>query len=263
MGKEQMEYVRVDDTNNIRTIRLSRENKMNALNFDFINELEKIFYESKYDDDVRVIILKGDGKTFCAGDDLKGMATEKRPLPDSHIKRAELGYARLIRELRNLDKPIIAQVHGYALGAGFDLVLACDLIYAEENTVFGLPFAKRGLVSGSTLLPDLIGYHKACNILFFGENISVNEAYELGLVNEVKSINELDSFTEKKANALANAPTAAIGLIKRAINDGIGNTLDEKINQHFKSVASSYSTHDYEEGKLAFKEKREPRYLGK
>ena len=253
----------VEDSNGVREITLNRPESLNSLNYDVINELEGVIKESKYNDVIRVIILKGSGKAFCAGDDLKGMATESQLVPDHVLRRAELGYTRLILALRKLDKPVIAEVHGYALGAGCDLALACDFIIAEENTKFGLVFAKRGLVSGTVLLPKLIGYQKACQYLFTGETFTAAEAEKLGLVSALYKQENLSSAVAELATRLSNAPTAAIGLIKRGINESIGASLEEAVNIQNNIVAASYSTYDYEEGKKAFKEKREPLYLGK
>lgn len=253
----------VEDKKGIRVISLNRANSLNALNYDVINELLDILDKTKLDSQIRVVIFKGEGKAFCAGDDLKGMSTDNQPAPVHALRRAELGYSRVILALRNLDKPVIAQIHGYALGAGCDLALACDLVYAEVNTKFGFVFAKRGLVAGTILFPKSVGYQKACEYLFSGNTFSASEAKDLGIVNGIyDDIDELSSRVEAKAIEFSNAPTAAIGLIKRAINDGIGTSLYESANIQDNVIAHSYGTHDYEEGKNAFKEKREPKYIG-
>ncbi|MCM3653333.1 enoyl-CoA hydratase/isomerase family protein [Metabacillus litoralis] len=256
-------HIIVDDFKGVRNIILNRPEALNSLNYDVIQELENTINESKYNETVRVVVIKGNGKAFCAGDDLKGMGTEKQPVPDHILRRAELGYGRLILALRQLDKPVIAEVHGYALGAGCDLALACDMIFAAENTKFGLVFAKRGLVSGTALLPKLIGYQKACQYLFTGDYFSADEAKELGIVNELHKPEELSFAVDQMAEKLAVAPTAAIGLIKRAMNESIGASLQQSVNIQNNVVAASYSTHDYHEGKKAFQEKREPVYFGK
>ncbi|WP_158232806.1 enoyl-CoA hydratase/isomerase family protein [Sporosarcina sp. P17b] len=257
------ENIIVEDLNGVRNITLNRPKALNSLNYDVIEELENVIKESKYNDSIRVVVLKGSGKAFCAGDDLKGMATEKQSVPEHILRRSELGYGRLILTLRNLDKPIIAEVHGYALGAGCDLALACDLVLAAEDTKFGLVFAQRGLVSGTVLLPKLIGYQKACQYLFMGEYFSALEAEKLGIVNEIHKPEELSKAVNVLAEKLSIAPTAAIGLIKRAINESIGTSLEESVKVQNTVVAASYTTHDYEEGKTAFQEKREPNYLGR
>lgn len=253
----------VEDLEGIRKIILNRPDALNSLNYDVIKELETVFFESRYNDDIRVVILKGSGRAFCAGDDLKGMGTENQPVPEHDIRRAELGYGRLIIGLRKLDKPVIAEVHGYALGAGCDLALASDIVFAAEGTKFGLVFSQRGLVAGTVLLPKLTTYQKACEYLFTGNMFSTEEAEKLGFVNKVISPEKLSEEVEKFAKKLAVAPTAAIGLMKRAINESIGSSLDEAVALQNYVIAASYNTHDYHEGKKAFVEKREPQYLGK
>lgn len=256
-------FLQIEDDQGVRNVILNRPQSLNSLNYDVIKELEEVISTSRYDDDVRVVVLKGAGKAFCAGDDLKGMATEDQPLPDHAIRRAELGYGRLILAMRKLDKPVISQVHGYALGAGCDLALASDLVFAADNTKFGLVFAKRGLVSGTVLLPKLISYQKACQYLFTGDYFTTEEALQMGIVNEMHKEEELAAAVDAFAKKLAVAPTAAIGLIKRAINDSIGVTMEQSVAIQNQVVAASYATHDYDEGKNAFMEKREPQYLGK
>jgi 2-(1,2-epoxy-1,2-dihydrophenyl)acetyl-CoA isomerase len=257
------EFLIIEDIEGIRKITLNRPQSLNSLNYDVIKELEEAIKDCRYNDNVRVVILKGKGKAFCAGDDLKGMETQNQPTPDHAIIRAELGYGRLILALRKLDKPVIAEVHGYALGAGCDLVLSCDLVFAAEDTKFGLVFSKRGLVSGTVLLPKLISYQKACQYLFTGEYFSAKEAMQFGIVNEVHKSENLTEVVDKFARALSVAPTGAIGLMKRAINNSIGATLEQSVDYQNQIVAASYFTHDYSEGKKAFQEKRAPEYLGK
>ncbi|MFC7364175.1 MULTISPECIES: enoyl-CoA hydratase/isomerase family protein [Bhargavaea] len=256
-------FIDLEDQKGVRFITINRPDSLNALNYDVIQQLEDVLRESQYNESVRTIVIKGNGKAFCAGDDLRGMGTEQQPVPKGNRKRAELGYGRVITAIRSIDKPVIAQVHGYALGAGCDIALACDLVYAAEDTRFGLVFAKRGLVAGTVLLPKLVGYQKACEYLFLGEQFSVTEAKRIGLVNEICSNDELTGAVKDLAERLATAPTAAIGLIKRAINESIGASIEESVRHQNNAIASSYTTHDYEEGKKAFQEKREPVYLGR
>lgn len=263
MNELNHKHIVIEDLRGVRKIILNRPESLNSLNYDVIKELEEVIRDSRYNDTVRVIILKGNGKAFCAGDDLKGMGTENQPVPEHTLRRAELGYGRVILALRQLDKPVIAEVHGYALGAGCDLALSCDLVFAAENTKFGLVFAKRGLVSGTVLLPKLIGYQKACQYLFTGEYFSASEAERLGIINELHKPEELSSAVDKMAEQLSVSPTAAIGLIKRAINESIGASLEKSVSLQNNVVAASYSTHDYNEGKKAFQEKREPSYMGR
>jgi 2-(1,2-epoxy-1,2-dihydrophenyl)acetyl-CoA isomerase len=252
----------VEDRNGIRTVTLNRPESLNAINYDILDELEQVSRDSHYNGDVRVLVLKGAGRAFCAGDDLKGMGTSRTPLPEDAMKRADLGYPRFILALRRMAKPVIAHVHGFALGAGCDLALSCDLVFAAEDTQFGLVFAKRGMLSGTVLLPSLVGYQRACEILFSGETFSAQEALRLGLVNKVGPADGIRRTVDEWAERLAASPTAAIGMMKKAINQSIGLSLETAVDIQRYTVALSYHTHDYDEGKQAFVEKRAPKFTG-
>lgn len=258
----ELTTLKVNDNKNIREIILNRPNSLNSINYDVLSELEFVIDDSKFNDDVRAIIIKGSGRAFCAGDDLKGMGTEKTPFPyDNQIKRVELMYSRIIISLRKLLKPVIAQVHGYALGAGCDLALACDLIFAEKDTQFGLVFIKRGLTGGTALLPKTIGYHKACELLFSGDMFSANFAKEMGIVNFIGTKKEIEYKVTEWAEKLSHSPTTAIGLMKNALNQDL--ELERAINIQKYVSQSVYYTLDKEEGSKAFFEKREPNFKGK
>ena len=254
----------VNDQEGIRTITLNRPNALNAINYDVLDEFEMVISDSKNNDNVRVIVINGNGKAFCAGDDLKGMGTIRTPLPeDSPLKRSELGYTRIILELRNINKPVIAQVHGFALGAGCDLALSCDMIIAAKDTKFGLVFAKRGLLGGTALLPQMVGYQKACEILFTGDMFSAEEAHKMGIVNYVTNIEDLDKAVRDWAVRFSKAATGQLGMMKKAINQSIGSSLERSIDYQRYITAIMYNTFDHDEGKKAFIEKREPSFIGK
>lgn len=252
--------VQVRDDHGVRTVTLNRPARLNAINYDLIDALETITQDSHRDPGVRVLVLKGSGRAFCAGDDLKGMGTVRIPLPQDATARAELGYPRFILALRHMAKPILAQVHGYALGAGCDLALSCDLVFADEDAKFGLVFAQRGMVSGTALLPRLVGYQAACDLLFSGRTFDASEAKALGLVNSVLPSTRLEDEVATRAKQLAEGPTVALGLIKRAVNHSLGVTLESAVRVQQSAIAASYNTEDYFEGKTAFLEKRSPHF---
>lgn len=259
-----LEHIVVSDQDGVRTIMLNRPDSLNALNYDVLDELEEVLRDCQDNEEVRVVVLKGAGRAFCAGDDLKGMGTAKTPLPeDRPLRRAELGYTRFIPAFRQLAKPVLAQVHGYALGAGCDLALSCDLIFAAEGTKFGFVFAKLGLLGGTVLLPQLVGYHRACEILFSGEMFSAEEALKLGMINQVVPLEDLDKVVAEWAVRLAKGPTGQLGMMKKVLNQSIGQSLERSIDFQRYITALMYGTHDHQEGKKAFAEKREPNFLGK
>jgi enoyl-CoA hydratase/carnithine racemase len=239
---------------------------MNALNFRVIDEFVHAVRKVAEDEAIRVLVIKGVGRAFCAGDDLKGMQEPGEPSPKSAPETEAYlwrGYVRLIKALRDLRKPVIASINGYALGAGFDLALACDFRIASENSRFGMPYVLRGLVGGTALLPRYVGIAKATELLFTGEMIDAKEAERWGLVNKVVKAEDLEKATEELANRFANAATMAIGLTKRAIDQGLGVGLDQAIEHQIHASLLAMQTEDVQEGILAFIEKREPRFKGK
>lgn len=260
---EGLHNLLVDDEAGVRTVVLNRPDSLNAINYDVLDELEHVALDSHHDPQVRVVVLKGSGRAFCAGDDLKGMGTERTPLPEDANRRAELGYPRFILALRHMAKPAIAQVHGPAMGAGCDLALSCDLVIAADDARFALPFTLRGMHGGTTLLPRLIGYQRACDLLFSGRTFDAAEAHQLGLVNTVVPADRLDEEVGARARALAEGPTAALGLAKRAMNQSLGLPLESAVEIQRHALAALYHTSDYYEGRQAFVEKRSPRYEGR
>jgi enoyl-CoA hydratase/carnithine racemase len=259
----QFENLLVQDRNAVRTITLNRPDSLNSITYDVLEELESAVAQSDFDDGVRALVLKGAGRAFCAGDDLHTMGTNRTPLPEHDaVKRAALGYPRFILALRRSRKPVIAQVHGYAMGAGCDLALACDIVFATHDARFGFVFARRGMLGGTALLVRLVGYQKACELLFGGEDFSAAEAQRLGLVNFVGTAEEVDKRVEIWSEKLATGPTTAITLMKKALNQSMGQSLEQAVDTHQHLIALMYHTDDYAEGKRAFAEKRTPRYRG-
>ena len=177
--------------------------------------------EIRDDPEVRCVILAGVGRAFCAGGDIKGMLSKfSSSSPDE--RRAGLKNAhRWLTELINLDKPVIASVNGYAVGAGMSLAMTADIIIAEENAKFAQSFVGIGLapdLAGSYLLPRLVGLHKAKELTFTGEIFDVYSAQRWGIVNQVVSADELEHVTWQLAIRLSQGPTKAIGLAKAMLN---------------------------------------------
>jgi enoyl-CoA hydratase/carnithine racemase len=250
----------------IATITLNRPEVLNALTFKLIDEFIESLQEVKEDEDARVLVVKGAGRAFCAGDDLRGMREPEEPPPRSLPEvEADLrrGYVRLIKAIRSLEKPVIASINGYALGAGFDLALACDFRIASEETRFGAPYVLRGLVGGLCLLPLYIGIPKATELLFTGRIIDAKEAEKLGLVNIVVPADNLEKATRETAEKFAKAATKAVGLMKKAINQTFAILLDQAIECQIYASLLASQTEDVKEGITAFIEKREPNFKGK
>jgi 2-(1,2-epoxy-1,2-dihydrophenyl)acetyl-CoA isomerase len=225
-------------------------------------ELQEKLEICKNDNNIRAIVITGTGKAFCAGQDL-GEATDPKG-PDLQ-KIVNEHYNPIIRQIRNIEKPIIAAVNGVAAGAGASIALCCDIVIAKESAVFVQAFSKIGLVpdSGATFfLPRLIGFQKATALMMNADLITATEAEGLGMiykvVEESKFEDEIKSFSEK----LAKMPTKGIGLTKKLLNQSMNNSLEQQLNEEEIAQTIAGKTNDYKEGVSAFLEKRKPNFKG-
>lgn len=248
----------------VLTLTLNRPGRLNAFSGEMIEQLTKAVKEAETDDNVRVIVLAGAGRSFSAGGDVKSMDSRSASAQDMY---AHLGRMNdCILAIKSSPKPVIAAVHGFATGAGFNLALACDLIVAADDSKFALSFSKVGLISdagGSYFLPRLIGPHLAKQFFFSGESISAKRLYELGVINELYPIDALQEETIKLASNLANGPGVAHGMMKKLIDHAMTASLDEMLEQERITQTMMMTTEDHKEGVAAFKEKRNPEFKGK
>ena len=260
MAEASYETIRWTVVDGVGTITLSRPESLNALNATMRRELLAAVKAAGRDDAVRCLVLTGEGRGFCSGADLRGGEGERqfrRVLADE--------YNPLITALRQLPKPVVAAVNGVAAGAGFSIALACDLVYASEDARFIQAFVRIGLVpdSGSTrTLVRTLGRHRAAELMFFGEPMSAAEAGAAGLVNRVFPANEFADGVREVARRLAAAPTAAIGLAKRSINEAEEADLAASLAYEAALQDVAGRTDDHAEGLAAFAEKRDPRFTG-
>jgi 2-(1,2-epoxy-1,2-dihydrophenyl)acetyl-CoA isomerase len=247
----------------VATVTLDRPDVYNALNDEITFELQDAFKAIAKDDLVRVVVLTGDGKAFCSGQDLKaGSTQERRSFLDSLHKR----YNPIIRAMRNLPKPIVCRLNGVAAGAGCSLALACDIIVASEESTLIEVFINIGLVpdSGSSyFLPRLTGMAKAFELCSMGSRVKAQEALQYGLVNNVVAADKLDATVKEYTDYYSTAPTKAIGLIKKMLTKSATSSLDEMLDYEAYCQEIAGSTHDYKEGVQAFLEKRKPGFTGK
>lgn len=257
------QFIKYEVANGVATITLNRPEVYNALNDEITFELQDAFKSVAKDQSVRVVILTGEGKAFCSGQDLKASSSQgKRSFLDSLHKR----YNPLILGMRNLAKPIVCRLNGVAAGAGCSLALACDIIVASEEATLIEVFINIGLVpdSGSSFfLPRLTGMARAFELCSMGNRIKGREAFELGLVNKVVKPEELDAAVKNYTDYFAQAPTRAIGLIKKMLNKSATSTLEEMLEYEAYCQEIAGSTHDHKEGVTSFLEKRKPAFKGR
>jgi 2-(1,2-epoxy-1,2-dihydrophenyl)acetyl-CoA isomerase len=251
-----------DVKDGIATITLNRPDVYNACNNELTFEFQDAIKNADKDNTVRVVVLTGAGKAFCSGQDLKEAASQGvRSFMDSVFKR----YNPIIRGLRNLPKPVICRLNGVAAGAGCSLAFACDIIIASQTASLTEAFISIGLVtdSGSSyFLPRLIGYSKAFEMATMPRKILAQEAFEMGLVNKVVAPEQLDAAIIEATDYYANAPTKAIGLMKKMLNKSLNSDLETILEMEAYSQEIAGNTKDHKEGVMAFIEKRKPVFKG-
>ncbi len=250
--------------NGIATFTMDRPKKRNALIPSMIIVLIDYLEEARRDHEVRAIVLRGAGGNFCAGDDLHHSKEERFEFgqPDLHT-RLRTGYPRLVIDIMTMRKPVVAMVEGYAYGGGFDLALACDFRMVGQGAKFAAAYIKRGMGGGCAyLLPKYLGLGRATEFLLLGETIHMDEALRLGLVTKVFPEDELEAKTYEFAAKLAKGPTAAIGAIKNARNQGLACDPVKGIEHQILCNVELMFHQDAREGPRAFLEKRAPEFTG-
>lgn len=247
----------------VATITLDRPDALNALNNSMIAAIRDGIRRAAADPEVRVLVLAGEGKAFCAGDDLIDMGTPEHPKSDDLLEEYLRGYPVLVEELRKIEKPTVCRVQRYALGAGFEMALACDFVIAEEGARVGLPFVLRGIAAGTALLPTLVPRQVAARVLYTGELIEVAEAQQWGLITRVVAPASLDEALDTLTAQLATSATRAIGLMKGAIVATEEAGLSGALRMQAAATVSSALTADFAEGGLAFQEKRTSEFRGR
>lgn len=214
------------------------------------------------DPEVRAIMITGNGKAFCAGQDLQEAITDNgleiEQIVDEH-------YNPIVKQLRSIEKPIIAAVNGVAAGAGANIALACDVVVATESASFIQAFSKIGLIpdSGGTFtLPRIIGFGKASALMMLGDKISAKEAEQMGMIYKVVSDDAFAEEAEKVAQKLANMPTKGLAYTKHLLNQSFVSNLDQQLELEKEWQFKATETYDYKEGVNAFIEKRKPEFKG-
>src|SRR5260221_6923102 len=258
-----LETVLYDKKTGIAYITLNRPKVLNALNKTAIADLKAAFEDARDDSEVHGVILTGGGdKAFIAGADINEVATDTPVQAEEKTRRGQA----LMTLIENLGKPVIAALNGFALGGGCEAALACTIRLAAENAKFGLPEVKLGIMpgyGGTQRLPRLVGKGVALQLILTGSMISAQEAYRIGLVNEVVPSADLISRAEAILNQIgANAPQS-VKFALEAVNKGLETSLTEGLLLESSLVAICTSTEDKKEGTSAFLEKRVPQFQGR
>lgn len=249
--------------NKVATITLNRPEVFNSFNREMALSLQSILDDCEANSEVRAIVLTGNGKAFCAGQDLKEVTDPD--LNPGFKKILEEHYNPIITRIRNIKKPIIGAINGVAAGAGANIALACDVVVAHEKVSFIQAFSLIGLVpdsAGTYFLPRLIGFQKAQALAMLGDKISAEEAERLGMIYKYVPIEMFEETISKLAVKLANMPTKALGLIKELFNSSMTNTLEQQLALESKLQIEAAQSNDYAEGVSAFIEKRQPKFNG-
>ena len=243
----------------------NRPDRLNSFNAQMHEEMRAAMQTVQRDDSIRCLLISGNGRAFCAGQDLSDRDVAPGDDAPDLGETLERKYNPLIRSLVTLEKPVICAVNGVAAGAGANIALACDIVIAAESAKFIQSFCSIGLVpdsGGTWTLPRLAGRARALGMALLGERISARQAEDWGMIWKCVADDDLASTTEQMARHLATQPTRGLGLIKRAMLASSDNSLDDQLDLERDLQQLAGRSEDYREGVSAFMDKREPEFKG-
>lgn len=249
--------------NGVLTLTLNRPSVFNSFNREMALALQEALKEGERNEEVRAIIIIGEGKAFCAGQDLAEATDPNGPALQTIVKDH---YNPIIELIRTIEKPIIAGVNGVAAGAGANIALACDITFAKESASFIQAFSKIGLIpdsGGTFFLPRIIGAQKALALMMTGDKISANDAEKMNMIYKAVPDELFENELYKFANQIAKMPTKGLGLTKKAVNASFTNNLTTQLALEEVLQTEAGQTYDFKEGVNAFLEKRAPEFKGK
>lgn len=259
--------ITLEKSEGVATITMIREDQLNPIGSELVTELSDAFEQVANDGDIRVLILTGTGRVFCAGGDIDWFRTviEKRKSGEELMDYS--GSTKFCLSLRNMPKPTIASINGAAVGGGITIALNCDIRIAAEDATIMFPFASLVGVTpelGSTyMLPRLVGIAKACELIFTGKSITGREAKEIGLVNDAVPLTDLPEVTSKMAKAIAKSSPLAVQLAKKGLYQGLNADIYSQLMWEEEGLRTTFISEDHEEAVNAFLEKRKPVFKGK
>ncbi len=252
-----MEHIHTELQNGVLHLILNRPEKKNALTSAMYSSLVEAMQRADSDDSIRVLVLRGNGDSFTAGNDIEDFV--QKPWQGQSVPPAE----QFIRAVAFARKPVIAAAHGLAVGIGTTILLHCDLVYAASETKFMMPFVNLGIIpeAGSTLLlPSLIGHQRAAELMLLAEPFSAQRAYELGIVNRVVSGDQLLSTVNAAAQTLAEKPAGAVQTAKQMMKQHLRADLDRVIREEVLAVGAQLESPEADEALSAFLQKRKPNF---
>lgn len=271
MSEYQYIILEKDPAEHIATLTLNRPERRNALNDVMQDEIGDAIEEVENDDSIRVLIVTGAGRVFCAGGDLEQLRGGSEPgtwVTDNvdDIRRAFKRTQRFMLALQRMEKPVIAMINGAAVGAGFDLTCGCDIRIGTPRARFMVAYVRIGLFpgfGGTWLYPRMLGsIGKAAEMLFTGDFLEAEEAHRLGFLNHLVPEEELESVTMEMARKIANGPPIAIRLSKLMMYKGLEFDLETAMKMAAAAETITLTSKDHAEGTTAFRESRQPKYEG-
>lgn len=256
------EFIKTETEGNILKITLNRPDKFNSFNREMALQMQEALDFAANNKSIRAIYITGEGKAFCAGQDLAEAIDSSGPGIERIVKEH---YNPIIHKIREIEKPVVCVVNGVAAGAGANIALACDVVVAGSSASFIQAFSKIGLIpdsGGTFFLPRLIGYGKASALMMLGDKVSATEAEQMGMIYKVFDDADLQTQAISITKTLSDMPTVGIGLTKKLLNNTAFSTLENQlISEAHEQVKASKSA-DYQEGVNAFLEKRKPVFKG-
>ena len=255
-------FIQFNIQDGVGVIKLNRPDKYNSFVREMALEMQEKLKQCSEDPSIRAVYLTGNGKAFCAGQDLAEAIDPEGPELSKIVSEH---YNPIIMQIRQLDLPVVCGVNGVAAGAGANIALACDITFAVKSASFIQAFSKIGLIpdsGGTFFLPRIIGFQKAAALMMLGDKVSAEDAEKMGMIYQIVPDDSLDSVAFNIAKRLAKMPTLGLALTKQALNQSMNNDLKTQLALEDQLQSKAGVSYDYNEGVSAFLEKRKPVFKG-